>query len=51
MKHIITNGETKGSYQIINEFTTIMNQIFKGDKINSNEIEEKIKTTFPDIEF
>jgi len=51
LKHIITNGETRGSYQIINEFTIIMNQIFNGDKINSNEIGEKIKTSFPEIEF
>ena len=51
LKHIITNGETKGSYQIITEFTTIMNKIFNGDKINSNDIEEKIKTSFSGIEF
>ena len=51
LKHIITNGETRGSYQIISEIITIMNKIFNGDQINSNEIKEKIKTEFPDIEF
>jgi len=50
LRYVIRNGETNGTYMVINESLQIMQEIFSDtNKNNIDEFKNKIRKTFPNI--